>query len=216
MSTEEQISNIHKEETVRQEDATYKPHSDPKKVKAAKQARDEQASGDSFQSAPPPAAKQEAEDADSSEDYEKLLAEFKDLDDKYKRLWADQQNMVKRNAREREELYKYAAVSTIEAILPALDNFDFALKSINENTSTDEVLKGIELLRSQLMMALQSVGLEEIAVAGAFDPEQHEAISKLKDPEKEEGTIIDVVKKGFKLKDKVVRPATVVVSTKSD
>ncbi len=146
---------------------------------------------------------------------ELLKQEFAELDDKYKRIWADQQNMQKRMQREREDTYKYAAVTTIEAILPAIDNCEFALKSINPNTKIEEVVKGIEMLKAQLLMSLQGIGLEEINTSGVYNAELHEAISSIVDATKTEGTIVDVVKKGFKLRDKVVRPATVVVSKQS-
>ncbi len=143
---------------------------------------------------------------------ELLKQEFAELDDKYKRIWADQQNMQKRMQREREDIYKYASVTTIEAILPAIDNCEFALKSINNNTKIEEVVKGIEMLKTQLLMSLQAIGLEEIDTKTTYNAELHEAISSIVDATKAEGTILDVVKKGFRLRDKVIRPATVVVS----
>ena len=143
-----------------------------------------------------------------------LQTKYDELEDQYKRLWADQQNMINRFNREKQDLYKYAAASTLEAILPALDNFDFAKKSINENTNFEEIVKSINMLQEQLVMSLKSVGLEEVDTSSTFNPEFHEAVSSLPDPEKEEGTILEVLKKGFKVKDKVLRVATVVVSTK--
>ncbi len=143
-----------------------------------------------------------------------LEAKYQELDDQYKRLWADQQNIIKRNQRERQELLKYAAANTLEAILPALDNFEFAKKSINENTSHEEIIKSINMLQEQLLMSLKSVGMTEIETDKGFNAELHEAITNVKDPTKAEGTIIEVLKKGFKLNDKVLRVATVVVTTK--
>ncbi len=143
-----------------------------------------------------------------------LQNKYAELDDQYKRLWADQQNMIKRNQRERQDLLKYAAANTVEAILPALDNFEFAKKSINANTSHEEVIKSIGMLQEQLLMSLRAVGLTEVNTSIPFNAELHEAISKIKDASKEEGTIIEVLKKGFMLNDKVLRVATVVVSTK--
>ena len=167
------------------------------------------------------AAAQEADQAwaDSKEGSElkqqvdQLQAQYQELDDKYKRLWADQQNMVKRNQKEKQDLHKYAAFATLDAILPALDNFEFAKKSINGNTSSEECLKSIDMLQEQILMSLKSVGMAEIE-CNAFDPELHEAVSKVTDPEQEEGSIIEVLKKGYNLNDRVLRVATVVVSTK--
>jgi molecular chaperone GrpE len=143
-----------------------------------------------------------------------LQAKYQELDDQYKRLWADQQNIIKRNQRERQDLLKYAAANTVEAILPALDNFEFAKKSINGNTSHEEVIKSIDMLQEQLLMSLKSIGMTEIETNKSFNAELHEAIAKVKDPSKEEGTIVEVLKKGFKLNDRVLRVATVVVTTK--
>ena len=143
-----------------------------------------------------------------------LQAKYQELDDQYKRLWADQQNIIKRNQRERQDLVKYAAANTVEVILPALDNFEFAKRSINPNTSHEEVIKSIDMLQEQLLMSLRSIGMAEIETNKGFNAELHEAISQVKDPSKEEGTIVEVLKKGFKLNDKVLRVATVVVTTK--
>jgi molecular chaperone GrpE len=147
-------------------------------------------------------------------EFSELKTKYEELEDQYKRLWADQQNMLNRFNRDKQDLLKYAASNTLETILPALDNFDFAKKSINSETSFDEILKSIDMLQLQLLMSLKAVGLEEIDSSGIFNPELHEAVSHLKDPEKPEGTILEVLKKGFKVKDKVLRVATVVVSSK--
>ncbi len=187
---DENLSNLH------QGEATYKPQA--KKAEGDKAWEDLQNSNCATK---------------APTELETLKQELAELDDKYKRLLADQQNMQKRLQREREDTYKYAAITTIEAILPAIDNCEFALKSINGNTKIEEVVKGIEMLKAQLMMSLQGIGLEEINTSGVYNAELHEAISSVKDAEKAEGTIVDVIKKGFKLRDKVIRPATVVVST---
>jgi molecular chaperone GrpE len=150
----------------------------------------------------------------SGSELEELKAKYAELEDQHKRLWADQQNMINRFNREKQDLHKYAAANTLEAILPALDNFDFAKKSINENTEFKEIMKSLEMLQEQLMMSLKSVGLEEVDTNIVFNPEFHEAVSSIPDPQKEEGTIVEVLKKGFKVKDRVLRVATVVVSTK--
>lgn len=145
---------------------------------------------------------------------EELQSQYQELDDKYKRLWADQQNMVKRSQKEKQDMAKYAAFATLDAILPALDNFEFAKKSINDNTSIDDCIKSIDMLQTQILMSLKSVGLTEIQTDGLFNAELHEAVSNIANPEKEEGSILEVLKKGYKLNDRVLRVATVVVSTK--
>ncbi len=188
----------------KQEDPIYKPQ-------AAK--RPQESSADTWEQSSSCATESKLEPPPN--ELEILRKELAELDDKYKRLVADQQNMQKRLSREREETYKYAAVTTIEAILPAIDNCEFALRSINPNTKVEEVTKGIEMLKTQLLMSLQSLGLEEIPTNGAYNAELHEAISSIKNPEIAEGSILEVVKKGFKLREKIIRPATVVVSTQN-
>ncbi len=149
-----------------------------------------------------------------SNELEEQRNKYSELEDQYKRLWADQQNIVNRFNRERLDIVRYAASNTIEALLPALDNFDFAKRSINGNTKPEDILKSIEMLQDQLINSLKSVGLEQINTNTTFNPEHHEAVHKIVDTTKPEGTILEVLKKGFKLNDKVIRVATVVVSTK--
>ena len=158
----------------------------------------------------------EAKGPQAKTEIAKLQDKYDELDDKYKRLWADQQNMSKRMQAERDDLYKYAAQNTIEALLPALDNFDFAKKSITEETKFEDVIKSFDMLKVQLMMSLQSVGLEEIATTGTFNPELHEAVAKVNDADKPEGSILEVAKLGYKLNNKVIRVASVVVSTQEE
>jgi molecular chaperone GrpE len=149
-----------------------------------------------------------------SNELEEQRSKYAELEDQYKRLWADQQNIVNRFNRERLDIVKYAASNTIEAILPALDNFDFAKKSINGNTKPEDIIKSIEMLQEQLINSLKSIGLEEINTGIVYNPELHEAVHKIVDSTKPEGSILEVLKKGFKLNEKVIRVATVVVSTK--
>lgn len=150
----------------------------------------------------------------SSPALEELQKKYQELEDQYKRIWADHQNMLNRFNRERQESAKYAAFNTIQVILPALDNFDFARKSINENTSYSDIVKSINMLQEQLIMNLKSVGLEEIDTNCVYNPELHEAVTNVKSEDKAEGTILEVLKKGYKLNDKVLRVATVIVSSK--
>lgn len=169
---------------------------------------------DSFEKSTETESKSESSNSNNSDKYNELLKQHAELEDQYKRLMADYRNQSNRMNKEREEAHKYASVSTVDKILPAIDNFNFALKSINEQTPIEEAKKSIEMLKTQLIMSLQGVGLQTINTDCSFDANFHEAVSKLKDPEKEEGTIIEVVKEGYSIGDRVVRAALVVVSTK--
>ena len=160
------------------------------------------------------AEKKAANSGELNNKLKELEKKYAELEDQHKRLWADQQNINNRFQREKQDIHKFAAEKTIEAIMPALDNFEFAKKSINENTKHEDVIKSIDMLQAQLMMSLESVGLTFVNTTVPYDPNLHEAVSNVVDETKEEGTIIEVVKKGFKLKDKVIRPASVIVTTK--
>ncbi|MBU6197558.1 MAG: nucleotide exchange factor GrpE [Cyanobacteria bacterium REEB446] len=143
--------------------------------------------------------------------YEKLKKEFEELDESYKRLWADQQNMLKRFQKDKDDLRKYGAQSTIEAILPAIDNFDFAKKSIKMETAFEEILKSFDMLKMQFQMSLQAIGIAEVKTDLLFDPTLHEAVTSVPSEEHPEGTILEVIKTGYQLQGKVIRPALVVV-----
>lgn len=176
--------------------------------------REETESDDKFEAAQNPETSEEPEPTEEQSPSKTKEQELEELNDQYKRLLADYQNQSKRFAKEREEAYKYASVSTIELLLPALDNFDFAKKSFTDGMKKEEIEQGINTLQEQIFMALKGAGLEIINTDCEFNPELHEAISTIKDPSKKEGSIIEVVKKGYKVKDRVIRPASVVVSSK--
>ena len=159
---------------------------------------------------------EEVSSVSASADYKKLKEQYDELDTNYKRLWADQQNMLKRFQKEKDDLRKFAAANTVEAILPALDNFDFAKKSLKPDTAFEEVIKSFDMLKTQFQMALQSVGLNEIPTNIPFDPAKHEAVTNVPSNDHEPGTIIEVVKPGYVIGDRVVRAATVVVSSKPE
>ena len=161
-------------------------------------------------------ASKEAIKTENLNEEETLKQKCAELEDQYKRLMADFKNMSKRVERERQEIRKYASVNTIESILPAIDNFEFAKKSLSDEISKEDVLRSLDMLKTQFMQILNNEGLEPVKTDGVFNPEFHEAVSKIKDPEKEEGTIIEVLKEGYKINGRVLRAATVVVSTKED
>ena len=119
--------------------------------------------------------------------------------------------MLKRFQKDKDELRKYGAQSTIEAILPAIDNFDFAKKSITMGTAFEEILKSFDMLKMQFQMALQALGISEIKTDTVFNPSLHEAVTTVPSEEHPEGTILEVIKTGYELQGKVIRPALVVV-----
>lgn len=133
--------------------------------------------------------------------------------DKFLRLFAEFENYKKRTAKERLDLFKTANQEVLQSMLPVLDDFDRAMAEITK--SADENLtKGVQLIHEKLKNTLVSKGLEEVALqAGdAFDADFAEAITQIPAPAPElKGKIVDVVEKGYKLGDKIIRFPKVVV-----
>jgi molecular chaperone GrpE len=137
--------------------------------------------------------------------YEQLLRATADLD-----------NYKKRAARERQDAIKFANESLLETLIPILDNFEMALTAANTpNTSVQAMQSGINMIQQQLKSALTNAGLEEIDATGKlFDPNLHEAISQQESSETPEGNVMQQIRKGYKLRERLLRPASVVVAKK--
>ena len=139
-----------------------------------------------------------------------------DLDkekDKILRLFAEFENYKKRTTKERMDLFKTAGQEVMVALLPIMDDFDRALKEISKS-SEKELFKGVDLISNKFKETLKSKGLQEMKTkeGDAFDAEVHDAITQIPAPNKKlKGKIIDVVEKGFKLGDKIIRHPKVVV-----
>ena len=141
--------------------------------------------------------------------------------DKYVRLNADFENFKKRAARERQEAIRYANESLLEKLIPVLDNFEMALQAANapqqQNAGANDALKtGVNMIASQLKSNLAESGLEEINATGQpFNPNLHEAVSQQDSKDVPEGYVLQQLRKGYKFRDRLVRPATVVVAKKA-
>jgi molecular chaperone GrpE len=160
------------------------------------------------------AAEAASEPLEEQTDAEKLTAQLAEQNQQYLRLAADFENYRRRQLQEREATLKYAAQSAIEGLLPVLDNLDRAEGSLNESTDPAMLYKSFTMLSGQLLQALDHVGLSKMNPQGElFDPQKHEAVSQQPDSDSPEGTILQVFASGYMLKDKVIRPAQVVVST---
>lgn len=133
--------------------------------------------------------------------------------DKFLRLFAEFENFKRRTAKERIELFKTANEEVLQAILPVLDDFDRAMVEISK--SNDEVLlKGVELIHEKLKSTLVSKGLEhvEIKAGDAFNADFAEAITQIPSPTDDlKGKVVDVIEKGYKLGDKIIRFPKVVI-----
>jgi molecular chaperone GrpE len=139
------------------------------------------------------------------------LDRFKDL---AMRSAADLENYRKRATREKEDAVKYANSAFLERLIPILDNFELGLQAARTETAAAAIVAGLDMVARQLNDFLTASGVEPVkAEAGtAFDPHQHEAIGQQPHDEIAEGAIIQQLRKGFKLRDRLLRPAAVVVS----
>ena len=156
----------------------------------------------------------------SAEDFTNLKAKAAKADEnweKYVRTSADLDNYKKRAARERTDAIKYANETLLEKLLPIVDNFEAALAAANNTSGANvESLKtGVNMIHSQLKNFLSENGIEEIDAAGKpFDPNLHEAVSQQATDEVPEGHVAQQMRKGYKFRDRLLRPAMVVVAKK--
>ena len=142
-----------------------------------------------------------------------LTAKLQEEENRYLRLRADYDNMLRRNKLDREAAEKYRAQSLLNDLLPVLDNLERALQVQVTSEDAVSLYKGVEMVQRQFLDATAREGLEQIAAEGeAFDPNVHQAVMQEQDAEKESGTVLRELQKGYKLKDRVLRPAMVSVN----
>ena len=139
-----------------------------------------------------------------------LQAERDELFDRLQRLAAEFDNFRKRAAREQGEVIARANERLVKELLPVLDDLGRALEAGAEHEEA-KLEEGVRLVHRSLVDALRKEGLVEIETDGAFDPHVHEALLSQPDDDKESGAILDVLQKGYRIGDKVVRPARVIV-----
>ncbi len=155
------------------------------------------------------------EEAPSEEAPERTLEEkYKELNDKYLRLYADFENYRKRVSKEKEELAKYATESVLYELLTTIDHLEIALQHA-ENDRSDGLRQGVEMTLRELMRTLEKFGLKPIeALNRPFDPEFHHAMAQVERDDVEEKTVVEELRKGYTCGDKVLRASMVTVSTK--
>ena len=135
--------------------------------------------------------------------------------DRLLRTTADFDNFKKRAARERQDAIRFANEGLVQKLIPVLDNFEVALAAAQ--TSSADGLKslqdGVNMIQTQLRSVLLETGLEEVDATGkAFDPNLHEAVSEQESAEVPEGHVLQQLRKGYKLRERLLRPATVIVA----
>jgi len=139
------------------------------------------------------------------------VSEVSEMKDKYLRLFAEFDNYKKRTSRERLELLRNAAEDMVVDLLPVLDDFDRIRK--NEDADEESFREGVRLVYQKLRQTLERKGLQEMDPDEVdFDPELHEAVTKIPPPTEElSGKILDHIEKGYYLNDKIIRHAKVVI-----
>ncbi len=151
--------------------------------------------------------------AENLTEEEKLREDLAKEKDKFLRLFAEFENYKKRTSKERLELFKTANQEVMQAMLPVMDDFDRALAQIAKSED-ENLLKGVELIYNKFADTLKSKGLEqvELKAGDAFDADYAEAITQIPAPSDDlKGKIVDVVEKGYKLGDKIIRFPKVVI-----
>ena len=144
--------------------------------------------------------------------FDQLQGDMERFRDLAKRTQADFENYRKRAIREKEDAIKYANSSLIERLIPLIDNFEFGIQAARIEGS-QAVLVGLEMVSKQFQEFLTSVGVEAVDAEGKpFDPNLHEAVGNEASDTVPEGIVIRQLRKGYKLRDRLIRPANVFVS----
>ncbi len=145
---------------------------------------------------------------DPWEELEAEAAKWKEIS---LRTAAEMENLRKRTAREREDAIRYANQRLFEELIPVIDNFEMGMMAASQDTKS-MIYIGMDMVRRQLNDFLSSQGVEEIPTTGPFDPNLHDAVAQEECAAGEEGRILRVTRRGFRLRDRMIRPASVVVS----
>ncbi|MCY7753249.1 nucleotide exchange factor GrpE [Bacillus haynesii] len=168
-------------------------------------------------------AEQTAAEADATaedtqtEMLEKQLKELQESleekENKLLRVQADFENYKRRARLDLEAAEKYRSQRIISELLPALDNFERALQLDPDNEQTKSLLQGMEMVHRQILEALKNEGVEQIPSVGEqFDPNMHQAVMQVEDEAYESNAVVEELQKGYKLKDRVIRPSMVKVN----
>ena len=158
-------------------------------------------------------AEAEAEEDAIAADLAKARAEAESYLDDLRRLQADFDNYRKRTLREQTARAASASQALVTRLLPVLDNFELAVSAAEQSRDFDRMLKGVEMVFGELRLALEGEGLVKIEAEGKpFDPERHEAVIAVEEEDTEPGMVVDIVRAGYELGGKVLRPAMVRVA----
>lgn len=153
----------------------------------------------------------------SDEKFNELQQKYDTLNQQYLRLAADFENYRKRQEHEREDLLKFGTENALKKMLEVLDNFERGKKALEKVEDYAKVKESFDLVHKQTVETLKKLGLEEIETEGKeFDPNFHDAVMQTPTSEHPEHTVINELQKGYKMGDKVLRPALVNVATSQE
>ena len=153
----------------------------------------------------------------SDEKFNELQQKYDTLNQQYLRLAADFENYRKRQEHEREDLLKFGTENALKKMLEVLDNFERGKKALEKVEDYAKVKESFDLVHKQTVDTLKKLGLEEIETEGKeFDPNFHDAVMQTPTSEHPEHTVINELQKGYKMGDKVLRPALVNVATSQE
>lgn len=210
-------SDNHKE-NISKETEDLQQEAEVKDVKSAEEKKDEdkdkekEANEDSSEKSKKKKAKKVKKE---EEEIEELKIKLAELNDKHLRLFSEFDNFRKRTIRERIELTATASEEVIKDLLPVLDDFDRAIKALDETDKIDSLKEGINLIHTKFKSTLSAKGLKPMkAIGETFDTDFHEAVTEIPAPDKKlKGKNVDEIEKGYLLGDKVIRYAKVVVGS---
>lgn len=150
---------------------------------------------------------------EETNEVEQLRQEKEEINNRLLRLQADYDNFRRRTQKEKEADRKYKSQSLVEELIPALDNFERALQVEVDGDSAKNFADGMKMVYDQFKAALEKEGVEEIPSQGEeFDPHMHQAIMQVQDENYESNIVVEELQKGYRLKDRVIRPAMVKVN----
>ena len=159
---------------------------------------------------------EEIQEPTLEEKYAQALADMEELKKDNLRVLADSENFKKRLLREKEEYFKFATSAILEEIIPVMDNLDLALAHGRQAEACKDLVMGVEMTMNIFLDTMKKHGLEQIgAVDVPFDPARHEALGQVERDDVDENTVCQMLQKGYLLKDRLLRPAKVMVSRKA-
>jgi molecular chaperone GrpE len=159
---------------------------------------------------------EEIQEPTLEEQYAQALEEIEELRKENLRVLADSENFKKRLTREKDEYFKFATSAILEEIIPVMDNLDLALAHGKQAEACKDLVTGVEMTMNIFLDTMKRHGLEQIAAVDVpFDPSRHEALGQVERDDVEENTVCQMLQKGYMLKDRLLRPAKVMVSRKA-